>query len=281
MGFPAFLVLNYLNIRQFPGHVIDAEENSSSVGKVANGRRSSINFWTPATANSETWIRVDAGSGNTLAPTAFGLDRGHNLAGESIFWESSDSPDSGYSTLSNPTIPTTAGVDGDLDATNGILTDEGAWLKRISAPTARRYLRLRIPAMGTDLKPVIVGAWFGIWWEPGYIFDPLTDEDIELLSSVQETSKGWSGTTREVQRRLGELVFKLPSAAAYAGAATHIRDQFLAGRLMWIVHNDEKTERAVLAKFWPGRAGFRFAPGWGNRQSVVPWREYEPKVRAA
>ena len=280
MGLPAFLVLNYCNVRQFTGHLLEANENDDHAGKVANGRRSNLNFWTPATANAEAWLRLDAGSGNTLAPTALGLDRGHNLGGESVYFESSDSPTTGYSTLANPTIPTTAATGGDLDATNGITTDEGAWLKRIAAPTARRYLRLRVPAMGAGLKPRVVGLWFGIWWEPGQIFDPLSDEDSELITDAIETKKGWGGSTSEVQRRLGELVFKLPSASAYTNAALHIRDQFLRGRLMWIVHNDDATERAVLAKFPPTRAGFRFAAGWGNRQSIIPWREYEPKLEA-
>ena len=172
---------------------------------------------------------MNAGSGNSLAPTGFALDRGHNLGGESIFFESSDSPSSGYSTLSNPTIPTTPATGGDLDATNGITTTEGAWVKRIAAPTARRYLRLRIPAMGAGLRPRVVGLWFGIFWEPGQLWNPLTDEDVELHADRVETRKAWAASTMQIQRRVGELVFRLPTFTDYTAAATHIRDQFLAG----------------------------------------------------
>lgn len=281
MGVPAFMVLNYANVRQNTGHLLEANENDSDAGKVANGRRSNLNFWVPSTANQEAWLRVDAGVGNTLAPTGFALDRGHNLGGVAPIFESSDSPASGYSSLATPTIPTTPGVDGDLDAANGITTDEGAWIKRITAPTARRYLRFRVPAMGADVRPIVVGLWFGIYWEPGQLWNPLTDEDLELVTDRIETGKAWAGSTTKVRRRLGELVVKLSEGSDEDAANLHIRDQFLAGRLMWIVHNDDKTERSVLAEFPGGRSGFRYAAGWGNRQSVIPWLEYEPKILEA
>jgi len=249
MADPAFLVENFYSLTQFIAHVVDAEEEASGrqAFRVANGRRSGSDFWTPTTGNSDTWLRVDNVVSRQAATIA--LDRGHNLPGKTVLLQrSTDNFAADTTTVFTATIPSaTSPDDTALSDANGVLTPEGAWVKSFTAVSSR-YWRLLINAMGAGLKPIVVGLWLGDSWLPGKLTLPMTDEDDVLV--LQETvlgSTGWVGGTLPVRRRQGELVFKLSSIAAYANAAKHIRDNFGLRRPMWIVHDTSRGERAVLA----------------------------------
>lgn len=278
MGLPAFLVDNLWSVRQYLNNALTANEEAigAEVFRIADGRRSRRDNWTPLTTNAVATITADAVT--TIQPTGLFLDRDHNMAGEVVELRRSTDDFSGSDVLVfSATIPAAAAVGGDIDDANGITTDEGAWIKRFAATTATRYWRLRFPAMGTDLKPRIVGSILGEFWEPGRVYRPVTDEDDELRTKEISTSWGWSARTIQIRQRVGTLNFRLESAAAYDDAAIHIRDNFGQGRLMVIIHDDERGERAVLAQRTLGRAGFQFPPNWGNRAAIVPWSEYEPR----
>ena len=277
MGLPAFLVDNLWSVRQYLNNALAANEEAvgSQVFRIADGRRSRTDNWTPLTLNNLADITADGITTQTF--DGLWLDRDHNMAGEVVeLRRSTDDFAASDILVFSATIPATAAVDGDLDATNGITTDEGAWIKRFTAPAATRYWRLQFPAV-VGLKPRIIGSMLGKFWEPGNIFRPVADEDDALRTKETATSWGWSGRTIQIRQRLGELNFRLPTEAAFVDAAIHIRDNFGQGRLMAIVHDDEKTERTVLAQRIVGRHGFQFPPNWGHRAAVIPWFEYEPR----
>jgi hypothetical protein len=271
---PAFLIENYFSDIQFSTHVISANEEGAGTDafRVATGRRSSLDRWSPTSLNAEAWIKVDLATSKSA--TACILDRGHNLAGETVVLERSAN-DSDWTQVFSVTIPATAATDGDFDDANGITTDEGAWVKRFSS-VSDRYWRLRIPAMGADLKPDIVGVWLGNTWEPGKLTMPALDEHAQVITRRAQSDVGWEGNTKAVRQRAGELFLQLDDAAQ-AGALAAI-EQFDLLRPMWILEDADRAERAVLARRPDGRAGFGFEPGWFPRQGRIPWVEHQPKV---
>lgn len=277
MGLPFFGVENVFSVRQFRAHLVtaDQEDTGREAFRVADGRRSKLDFWAPTTPNVVHEVEVDSTVAGGISVEYFALDRGHNLDGKVVLLQRS-TDGSIWTTIVTVTIPATPG--GQIADTNGCHTNEGAFLKTFTASTAERYLRLRVNAMGAGLTPRVVGLWAGTRWAPGNIFLPLTDEDDILIAQRAQTSKGWSGSTIHVRKRVGELNFRLPSFAAFTDAAKHIRDNFGRGRLMWIIHDDADSQRAVLAQRPLGRAGFSFASEWAYRQSAVGWEEYEPLV---
>ncbi len=179
MADPVFLIENYFSSSQFSTHVVSAiqEAAGKQAFRVGDGRRIQLDHWSSTSLNVEAWIKVDCVS--TKSATGIALDRGHNLAGKSVVLERSAN-DSGWTNVFTATIPATAATDGDIDDANGITTDEGAWLKRF-ASVSDRYWRLRIPAMGADLKPEVVGLWVGNTWEPGALTLPHQDEYAETM----------------------------------------------------------------------------------------------------
>ncbi len=271
---PAFLIENYFSDIQFPTHVISAisEGAGTEAFRVATGRRSSLDRWSPTALNLEAWIKVDLTTSKSA--TACIIDRGHNLSGKTVVLERSAN-DSGWNQVFSVTIPATAATDGDFDDANGITTDEGAWVKRF-ASVSDRYWRLRIPAMGANLKPDIIGLWVGNTWEPGKLTIPMLDEQAEVVTLRSQSDRGWQGNTQVVRRRTGELFLQL-DAAAEPAALTAIADYDLL-RPMWILHDADKAERAVLGQRPDGRIGFGFEPGWFPRQGRIPWVELQPKV---
>jgi len=370
MGLPFFGVENVFSVRQFPKHVLtaDQEDTGREAFRVADGRRSKLDFWAATTPNAEHSVQADGAAAAAILVRYFGLDRGHNLDGKNVKLEhtaatanpaitqfsanavaaaisdgadvrtltvngldgiggaASDTlvltgavevvgtqtfsqilkcslsasdgartvtvrqgaggttratlgPDitTTWEIVADLTVPASAG--GQIDDANGCHTDEGAFLKRLGADTtAEQFLRLRIPAMGAGLTPRVIGLWAGTQWVSGNIFLPLTDEDDVLIAQRAQTTKGWSGSTIHIRKRVGDLIFKLPSLAAFTDAAKHIRDNFGRGRLMWIIHDDANSQRAVLVQRPLGRAGFQFPTDFSNRTAQVAWEEYEPLV---
>ena len=278
MGLPAFGVENFFSDIQFSGHTISANEEATDheAFRVGNARRSSTDHWTPTTANIDAWVKTEMDQSRSFDYCA--IDRGHNLGGETLkLQKSTDAAFTSPVDVFSVTFPTTVSADSDLDAANGVLTSEGAWIKRF-ASTSSQYVRIFVSAMGAGLKPVIVNLWVGALWEPGALTNPFTDEDDEPIGAESASDTGWIGHGLTVRRRIGELHVQLPSIAAYTAAANAVRDNFNLRRPMWIVHDDDRAERAVLGIRPRGRTGFRFAPGWGYRQADINWLEHEAKV---
>lgn len=277
MGLPFFGVENVFSVRQFRAHVITADEEDAGreAFRVADGRRSKLDFWAPTTPNVLHNIQVDSTVTGGISVDYFALDRGHNLNGKVVTLQRSVNG-TAWTTIKAITVRATPS--GQIASVDGVHTDEGAVIVTFAASTAERYLRLLINPLGAGLIPRVVGLWAGLRWESGNIFLPLTDEDDVLIAQRAQTTKGWSGSTIHVRKRVGDLIFKLPSLAAFTDAATHIRDNFGRGRLMWIVHDDANSRRAVLTQRPLGRAGFRFPTNFSNRVAEVAWEEYEPLV---
>lgn len=276
---PLFLSENFFNEIQFTGHTVSAnEEDAGCQGwRVATGRRlNSRNKWTPVTNNADAWIKVacdQAREADTIV-----LDRGHNLGGYTIQLQNS-ADDSSYSNVFSLTLPTAAVSGTSLDAATGAQTEEGAWCLRFTGQT-KQYWRLYIPAMGANYKPEIVGLYLGLSYEPSYYFDlPLSDESGESYFNDVMSPFAWVASSLAAHRRSGTIYMRLSSDSEYDTARYHIKQNFMEQRrLMWIWHNQENAERAVLARHNAGQYGFTRQAGWSFRQVTIPWFEHEPLI---
>ena len=277
MGAPAFLVDNFFIITQYASHVVTAEEEPAGFEafRAADGRRSSLDYATATTANSDWWLKVDCGVARSA--TCVALDRGHNLFGKTVRvqWSTDDFAVS-VNDLVNGVLPTAVGVDASLDAALGVHTEEDAWLKRFASQSAR-YWRIFVPAMGAGLKPQVVGLWVGLTYEPGFVNFPVQEDQDELVVAQTESEAGWLGRGFATPRRTGTIHLKLTTTAAYDTARTHLQKNFGKGRPMWFVPDDAKTERAVLTIRPREPLGFTRDLGWFYPQASIAWQEHEPE----
>lgn len=278
MGAPVIAVENLFSRTQFPDHVIAAEEAASNYEafRVANGRRSVADHWTSTTANSDTWIKVTC---NQVRGANFvALDRGHNLAGCAVRIDVSDDDFTTYQTAFSGVLPA-ASSPGSIDDALGVRTEEGAWLKRFDLRSGK-YWRLFVSAMGANLKPQVVGLWVGMALELQYLDLPFQDEQDELVMSPVASDAGWEGTGRVVQRRAHELRIVVHDLAGYDQVRYHLQGHFGARRPMWLLHDQDQADRALLVVRPQGALGFGFEAGWGYRRGTVRYVEHEAQTAA-
>lgn len=276
MGLPVVLVENHLSVVQFPLHTLVGNEEASGreAFRVADGRRSALDFWTTNTTNAEatlTWTMDRVRAWNMVA-----LDRGHNLAGVRVIHEASDDNFATTQTVFDITLPS-ATAPGSPDDARGVRTEEGAWLKRFPTRTAK-YGRLRIPAMGSGLKPQVVGVWSGLAYVPPELGLPHVPDQDEFTVEEMLAPSGWRGRNLPAVVRAGTIGLKLTSQFEYELARYHLQGHFGRGRPMWIIHDDVQADRAVLAIRPQGRLGFARDPGWFYPNAAIEWLEHEALV---
>lgn len=273
-------VQNYANTIAFPAHTLDANEEASGneVFRLADGRRSPFDFWGTTTVNQAAWARLDLGS--SKAADMLAIDRGHNLGGLAgvKLQKSTDNFVANTVDVVTFTIPAAASAD-DTALSAGARTPEGAFLLSF-ASTSSRYWRLLIPAMGAGVKPKIVGWFVGPRYEPTAFTGPIPTEVATLRTDEEITSTGWRGRTTPVRVRGGSFQLELLSHADYLTAATHLRDHFDRGRPMWIIYDDTRAERAVLALRTQEEQGFGLTADWVAEAGTHQWVEHEPLVAA-
>lgn len=273
-GNPVFLVDNVYNHYAYPGHVVSATEEptGNEAWRVATGRRHSLDKWTATTTNSTCVVTVTCAS--TCTADMIAIDRGHNLAGESIVVRGSTNG-TDYSTIASITVPS-ASATADIDDTNGVLTEEEAFLKRWT-DTEYSWYQLQIPSMGAGLVPEIVGLWIGLSFETRIWDFPWTEDEGVPMATVVETEAGWQGTGHVTPRRQGTIGLRLRTDAEYTTARSDILKQFgYKRRPMWIVPEDSQGDRAVLA-VPNGPISFRHDGAWPFRRTQFNWIEHEPK----
>ena len=276
MGVPRFLVQSYFNDRQFPSHVLSANEQSGNAWKVGAGRRSPGHYWTPDTANAAAWVKSDAGSAKAADMCV--IDRVHNLGGVANMELQKSNDNFVANLVTVVTLPIPSSASGDNTAlSDGVRTPEGAYLRSF-ASTSERYWRVFIPAMGAGLKPKVGGLYVGPSWQPPAITRPSGEDDHTPLAEVSTTPWGWEGRGLTIPRRSGVVIIELIDEASYLTADLHIRDQY-ARRPMWMVFDEAKAERAFLARWAVGeRAGFGVPQDYPFRVINLPYEEKDPLI---
>lgn len=277
MGQPVFLVRNFFSRRIYPLHTLVANEEQSGneLARAANANRDPLDFWTTLTPNVEATAKVVCD--RLRAADLFVLDRGHNLAGKQVVLEASDddfaSPAQTVFDLVLPSVSAT----GDLDDPLGVRTEEGAWLRRFPVRAAKAW-RLRVPALGAGQRPQVVNMWLDLSWSPATLDTPIAPDAHELGAQEATTQTGWLVRSDVWVRRRGRLSLRLPSPFDYELARDHLQLQFGLNRPMWIVHDEEQADRAVLALPRLGTIEIEEkGAGWFYPRATFEWLEHEAK----
>jgi hypothetical protein len=274
MGRPLVWADNIYSRLQYPNHTITASEQATGFEavKVGSGRRARTHYWTGITAHTGQWLRslCDRPRGASM----IAVDRVTNLLGYPVELQYSEN---GYTSSNRAclcTIPTVAGP-GSIDDPNGVLTEEGVWLKRFPFAIAWDW-RVSIADMGASLTPWVGGLYVGMPWTPQAFYRPTADSADQLIITESQSDSGWKGRGRISRRRRGTLSVKCTSFLEYDLARYHIEGLFGAGHPTWLIHDDAHSERAVLAtRPADGAADLSYQSGWGYRSGEIPWEEHE------
>lgn len=271
-------VENLFSVTQFPNHTVAAEEEASGYEafRVANGRRSASDYWTPTTANSDTWIKVTC---DTVRGANFvALDRGHNLAGYTVRIDVSDDDFTTYQTAFSGVLPAAA-APGSVDDATGVRTDEGAWLKRFDLRTGR-YWRLFVPAMGASLKPQVIGLWVGLAWQPERgLTLPVAPTAGDVVAQLIESAHGWQGRGRVTPRASGSLLYRAASEIEADLVEYHVEGHFGAYRPLWLIHDVRRSDRARLVVRTTDRLGGEYLEDWTDKPTYrIGYVEHEAKA---
>lgn len=272
---PLFLSESFFDTTLFTGHTVTAESDvtGNEPFRVGNARRHETDFWQPSADNTATWIQVELDKVRAF-DTVF-LDRGHNLGGETITLQGSGDGSTFWDIFS-VTVPSSVASPGDLRNALGVKTEEGAFCRQFDTESAK-YVRLRVPAMGANLRPKIVGLYVGLAFVPAFPASmPWAPGGTELLFDVNLSDRGWMGTSDPANRGSTEINLQLESFAEYDLARYHLESLAFRGKVTWFIGDLLRSERAKLMRVPPGNHAFRRERGWGYWQSRFPMVEEAP-----
>ena len=274
MARPRVLVDNLYSIHQYPLHVITAEEEASSFEafRVATGRRSFGDRWQSTTTNSDTFITTQCN--RVRMADMIVVDRGHNLVAERVRLRRSDDNFTTFEEVFNIVLPSQT-APGRLDDADGVRTEEGAWGFRFD-PRAGIYWRVFIDAMAVDLVPQMPGIWLGLSWQPNFFERPFEDERHDLIVQALETEAAWRGTNPPARRGSGTLRFKQTDLDQYDEARLNIVEKFGTGFPMWLVWDEDQSDRMSLTVMEAGVMSFPLNPDYFFRTGEVSFVEHEP-----
>lgn len=282
MAGPRFLCENFFNRDQFTGHTLTAEEETAGneAWRVGTGRRvggSIRNYWTPTTANSDTWIECKCDRARAFDTLI--IDRQHNLDGKTVKLEISDDNFTTTTEVLSVTMPSNVYANSRMSDTPGVKTTEGAWV--ISFPFhVSLYQRVFISAMGAGLKPQIPGLYLGQGFSPTHRPPrPWDDEPTNLVYDQIVSDVLWTASSRKAKRRQASVTMKMDSDAEADRARYHFRSLYQAGDLMWYVPDTDNAERAWLAVSPPSVDSQAFTTDYARRVVSVAMVELDPKAR--
>lgn len=264
---------NLFSRRAYPNHTLagDEEPSGHEAFRIATGRRSPYtNYWEGITANQQRTLTLTCD--RVRSANLFVLDRGHNLDGKEVILECANVSDfSSAQVVFDIVLPSAVGA-GSLDDDFGVKSEEGAWYKRFPTRDAY-YWRIRIPAMGANLKPKVVGAHLSL----AFAFDPwrpnAPDQD-ELGGDVSESDTGAQGIANPWNRRTDTLRVQLLSAFDYEIAYNAFK-HFFKRRATFYIPNDSWAQTACCILRPPGVSGFGKDPDYFPHKAMIPYIEHE------
>lgn len=277
MAPPIWLVDNLFDLAFYPSNILTPTEETVpgfEAFRVTDGRRDET-YWTPITNNIEHKLTLQQNVARTA--TMIVLDRGHNLATEVVHLEYSDNG-SAWTTHVTVTIPSTIG--GLLTDTNGAVTNEGAWAKTFTAQQ-RLWWRLRIPAMGANLRPQITGLHVGLSFQQLRSLPfPYSDSEVDLFRRQVESSAGRIGRSFTYKRRRGTVVVRSDSDAEYTGTYYPWLEQLFRDKSApaWLLL-EPSTPFKDLLQVLSADAAWAFSVDydtWTFPLASIPWVENAP-----
>lgn len=272
-----------------PTHIVEATDSTGAavtdpvdqeVFRIADNLRD-LSGWSSVTANVERNLRVALSAART-DDTLIALDRGHNLAGKTIHWERADNAafSVSYATIFSATIPSTPG--GLASDANGCLTPSGVWWKTFSHVGSTSYRRLRIPALGAGIAPIVTGFYAGTAYRfPEYLDAPAAyDYRRKYSFKRNELSEGGvRGKSRP--RRFDELDihFEL-EASDYAAFETEVTRLLDYGHPWWFCVDDGSAAGSALMRFFdvPGDLTYDPVVDPVHRRIAILLEEVAPRL---
>lgn len=266
------LVDNFFNPRIYPTATLSSNENTDLTALVGAARRSVHDAWSPTTLNADAWNK--ARHGDLHAADMIVLDR-TNLTTETVKAQASDD-DFTTSTQDafNGALPQYSAA-GALTDAFGVLTPEGAWLKRFDLRWAHDW-RAYYVAMGAGLKPIVPGLWIGLSWSPGFPWRPHAPTRTELVVEETQSDRGWLGRGQGTNRKSGVLHFKFGTMLEAEAADWHVQ-QIAAGRPFWVTPDEERGDLSFLAVVPKEVIGTVLEPGYFYPTLDIPYMELNPK----
>jgi hypothetical protein len=203
------------------------------------------------------------------------IDRGHNLAGQSVELHVSNDAFTTFDGSISWTMPS-AWSPGSLD--EGAFTEEGAFVRRFDVRIGR-YWRLYVPAVA-GWKPEIVGLWLGLAWYPDELAVRPHDPGAAVAQRTEFVSEfGWRGGGRAQSGRAGSLRLRIGSFIA-DDHRRRFTEHYRLFRPAWYVPDEEEASSAMLVQAPTGSAiTAPLAGGWAYPQIDLPYTEHEPLVR--
>lgn len=234
-----------------PGATIDAvsEIAGHEAFRVADYRRDR-SYWQAASdgGGSSTWVRVHLLA--THGVDFLALDRGHNLAGKSVFLEGS-ADGATWSISQQVDVPAASTVGGTPAVPAMAQTEEGvAWTLIASPLAARAWWRLRIPYTSTFV-PIVTGIMAGLKTQLLGFSDVFDEDAGGRTESNQLSTAGYRARETTYSWRTVELALRLVGATEYDATMRVLRDTLFAKAQPAMVFMDYGTypERGWLYEY--------------------------------
>jgi hypothetical protein len=262
-----------------PGAVIDAlsEAAGHESFRVADYRRER-SWWQPATdgGGSDTFVRVGLTAAHSIDSIV--LDRGHNLAGKTIYLEGS-TDNAAWPVSQALNVPALNTVGGTPAAPAMCATEEGAaWTIMPATLGPRLWWRLRIP-YAAGFVPVVTGIIAGLKTQLlGY--SSTFDEDAGgRTQTTQQSTAGYLASDTTYSWRTAQLGLGAIGATEYDSTIRTLRAQLFERNQPTMLWMDYGTypERGWLYTY-DGAA-------WGMpktrvlRAGPIALRELYPRLR--
>lgn len=275
MAQPLFCSQNLLNTRAFRSHTLTASEEATgfTVDRLANGRRSSGDYWAAtSTATATITVTCDRIRGADF----LWIDRGHNLAGRTVSVLASDDGFSSSQTVWSGTIPSSSSP-GPLSAFNGAVTFDGSFAVTFGLEAAK-WWRIQITA-GGGVIPSINFAILGKAWRPPTFDLPWSEDRRELMHEDAFTESGWITQGRLAVPRRGVISCRLDSQAEYVAGLEHVLGHYIVRRPAALCFDADDGLSAFLAVPPAGeQIGFEYRRDWWGLRSIsIPYIEHQPQ----
>jgi hypothetical protein len=254
--------------------------SSESVGRdafrIADYRRDRT-YWSPTTDGGgvDHWVRVQLVAAHGVDYIV--LDRGHNLAGKTVYIEGS-SDGATWSISQALNVPAASVVGGTPTAPAMAATEEGAaWTIIPAALAARVWWRLRVPYTAAFI-PIVTGVMAGLKTQL-LNFSTSFDEDAGgRTQASQQSIAGYRATDTTYAWRTVKLGLKYIGATEYDATIRTLRETIFAKNQPWMCFLDYGTrpERGWLYEF--DGTDWAMAKQRVLREGVISGREVGAKL---
>jgi hypothetical protein len=273
---PLLLVDNVFDaIGLYPGAVVDAtsEADGHEAFRVGDYRRDRTS-WQAVNDGGGVDHRIRVQLPAAVSISAIFLDRGHNLAGKSIFIEGG--PDgASWPTSIQCNVPSAVGGTPSVPAM--CQTEEGAAWSLADPTTARLWWSIRIPH-ATSFLPVVTGIVLGLRTQL-VNFSKTFDEDAGgRTQPTTQSTAGYRANDRTYSWRTVTLDLDLVGATEYDGTMRTLHAQLFDLNQPWVCVMDYGTHPERAWMYTLDATTWAMAKSRVYRSGRIVGREHMPRL---